>query len=147
MRTFLIFLVSAFVIFFVYPDDSHLTQGQYNGRFWESLNEPQKSLFVTGIETGINAAAAAATRWGRACALGGDKVSEEISEMISSVLTTMYLQEFTNNEIVTLINEIYSNPYNRSIPIGDVYGLICKPYQETASEIEYYLKHLRKFYE
>jgi len=117
-----------------------------DGRFWNNANEDQKLFYVTGFRDGTNLFASRFST----DTTEDKELNTKVFEIVQ-VMRDYLVLRLTYGEIVEKIDEFYSDPFNRSIPIFESYNYICVSYLTATNakfqtDTDSLLKNLRNKY-
>lgn len=150
MKKIALFLM--FIIFLSVNTEaaSEYTNNSFNGRFWNSLTLESKQYFMLGMWEGINTFASFQTP--AVVKIASSEVEKKIKETFDIFIAQQnYLSpKLAVSEIISKFDKIYANEFNRNIPIGEVYVLVCNEFDASVNgkqvNEEEWLRNLRKTY-
>lgn len=149
MKKIALFLM--FIMFLSVNADaaSEYTNNSFNGRFWNSLTLESKLYFMLGMQEGINTFASfQAPTVTLNNSVGEKKIKETFDIFVAQ--QNYSSPKLTVGEIKDKFDKIYANEFNRNIPTGDIYVLVCNESDASVNgkqvNEEECLKNLRKTY-
>jgi hypothetical protein len=117
------------------------TNGQLNGRYWESLEEQFKTEFIVGYSEDISSAQVVPFA---ALALANSKLDENGNKSLVNIQQLLFPLGVPYVEVMKGMDRLYAEPENLPLPISSALRVLAMKFRSDKSEdVEAELRRLR----
>jgi len=124
------------------PPDIQKTNGELNGRFWESLSDANKTFFIVGYSEAANTARILPFL-GTAVAKGG-KVDYQGNKLLRNTIELLFPENVIFADVIKGLDRLYAEPENLPLAISSAMRVLAMKFRsDKAEDIDAELRRLR----
>jgi hypothetical protein len=121
--------------------EAYRTNGQLNGRYWESLGDQLKTEFIVGYSEGITSGQVTPFV---ALALANSKLDEKGNKSLNDIQQLLFPRGTPYGDVMKGLDRLYAEPENLPLPVSSALRVLGMKFRsDKAEDVEAELRRLR----